>query len=471
MKLRFTLLTVVVAGFLLISNSTNAQYLKVSDNQRFLITDDGKPFFWMGDTGWELFHKLTLDEADHYLRNRSGKGYTIIQSVILAECDGVTIPTPEGFLPLDNNDINSPNPEYFNKVDQIIDLAAKYGLYMAVLPTWGAHAEDKRHPLFDNLNLFTPENAFSYGRFLGNRYKDKWNVVWIAGGDRPPTGNEAIWTKMIEGLREGSQNKHLISYHVNGRHSITEYPEIAKQLDFYMMQSGHGNRAIPNFKMIEDDYHFDPTKPVIDGEPVYEDIPIGFNTINGYTGDYEPRRAMYWSVFAGGFGTTYGNNSVWQMNKEGYPPVLSPLQKWDEAIDSPGSYHVKHLKNLMLSRPFLTRIPDNSLITGDNFSLADFKVATRDGNPGEKDATYIMAYFPIVRELELKTEVIKSNQLRVWYYDPRTGNAYLIGDFENTGSFSVPWKDRLREAMGGPDWVLVIDDANADYPPPGKICD
>ena len=72
----------------------SGQYLRVSDNDRFLVSDKGEPFFWMGDTGWELFHKLTLPEAEYYLRNRSAKGFTVIQAVILSECDGLTTPTP-----------------------------------------------------------------------------------------------------------------------------------------------------------------------------------------------------------------------------------------------------------------------------------------------------------------------------------------------------------------------------------------
>ena len=34
--------------------------LKVSENKRFLVTADGKPFFYLGDTAWELFHRLNL---------------------------------------------------------------------------------------------------------------------------------------------------------------------------------------------------------------------------------------------------------------------------------------------------------------------------------------------------------------------------------------------------------------------------
>jgi len=454
--------------FIFLSLTTGfSQYLKVSENKRFLVTENEEPFFWMGDTAWELFHKLDLIEIENYFMNRSAKGYTVIQAVLLAECDGLTKPTPEGYLPLNNNDPIHPNEDYFKKVDAVVELAQKYNLYLAMLPTWGSHVENKKHPHFENLAIFTEKNALQYGNFLGNRYKDNWNVLWISGGDRMPVGNEKIWSNMIDGLRKGNEGKQLVSYHINGSHSITEYPEIAEQLDFYMLQSGHGYALNPNYKMIRKDYEVKPTKPVIDGEPVYEDIPIAFNPVNGYNTDYQPRRAMYWSVFAGAFGTTYGNNSVWQMNRKEYPPVLHPLQTWDEAINSKGSFQVKHLKSLLLSRPYLSRIPDPLLSAGDNSAQTDYKIGTRDGTLGKNDATYIMAYFPIMGRLNVNTQAIKSKKIKAWFYDPRTGLSYLIGEFENEGIFSPPWNKRIRTSMGGPDWVLVIDDASKNYNPPG----
>ena len=70
--------------------------LQVSANRRFLIHDDGTPFFYLGDTAWELFHRLTLDEADYYLRDRAAKGFTVIQAVVLAEMDGLHTPNMNG---------------------------------------------------------------------------------------------------------------------------------------------------------------------------------------------------------------------------------------------------------------------------------------------------------------------------------------------------------------------------------------
>jgi len=94
--------------------------LKVSQDHHFLVTDSGRPFFWLGDTAWELFHRLNREDADRYLQNRSRKGFTLIQAVVLAEISGLADTNPYGQLPLIDNDPTRPNEEYFKHVDWIV---------------------------------------------------------------------------------------------------------------------------------------------------------------------------------------------------------------------------------------------------------------------------------------------------------------------------------------------------------------
>src|SRR6185369_16195038 len=96
--------------------------VQVSPNRRFLQTEDGQPFFWLGDTAWEIFHRLTLEEATDYLENRRANGFNVIQAVALAEFDGLTAPNPYGQTPLKDNDPAQPNDAYFRQVDAVIDL-------------------------------------------------------------------------------------------------------------------------------------------------------------------------------------------------------------------------------------------------------------------------------------------------------------------------------------------------------------
>lgn len=120
--------------------------LRVSDNKRFLVQEDRKPFFWLGDTAWELFHKLDKEEAELYLRNRKERGFNVIQAVALAEDNGLTVPNPYGKVPLLRNSKGEYDPtmpdlgegyNYWQHVDYIIDMAENLGIYIALLPTWG----------------------------------------------------------------------------------------------------------------------------------------------------------------------------------------------------------------------------------------------------------------------------------------------------------------------------------------------
>jgi Protein of unknown function (DUF4038) len=119
----------------LLLQTASAQFA-ISSNHRYLLKD-GKPFFWLGDTGWELFHRLTREEAEQYFKRRAEQGFTVIQAVVLAEFDGLHTPNAYGDLPLQNDDPTKPNEAYFRYVDELIDKAATYNLNIGLLPTWG----------------------------------------------------------------------------------------------------------------------------------------------------------------------------------------------------------------------------------------------------------------------------------------------------------------------------------------------
>ena len=80
-------------------NADNHGRVTVHENQRFLRYEDGTPFFYLGDTAWELFHRLNEDEARMYLSDRARKGYTVIQAVVLGELDGLRVPNANGDRP------------------------------------------------------------------------------------------------------------------------------------------------------------------------------------------------------------------------------------------------------------------------------------------------------------------------------------------------------------------------------------
>lgn len=430
--------------------------LRVSANRRFLETELGAPFFWLGDTAWELFHRLDLDEARFYLQNRREKGFNLIQAVAVPEINGLSVPNRNGNLPFFDEDPARPNEAYFLHIDRVIRMAGDIGLYIGLVTTW---ADKVKLMWGGEREIFNPENAFRYGRFLGMRYKDDTNLVWILGGDRSAEGVEDVWHAMAAGIDEGAQRRVLKTYHPYGEHSSSEWLNDAAWLDFHMLQSGHGKLCVPTWEMITADYQRAPIRPVLDGEPNYEDLPIGFTSQNGYFNDYHVRRQAYRSVFAGGCGVTYGHNSVWQMYAPPREPLIEPLYSWQEALDRPGAGQMVHLKNLIQSRPFFERIPGHDVILNFTHPGEHQIGALRD-----QDYTYAMVYFPMpVQAAELSLDSFMGPKVRLWWFDPCSGEA------QNQGEMSVRSAHVFTSPPHMPDCVLVIDDANAGYPPPGQV--
>src|SRR5688572_30626223 len=138
MKLTGLILALVMGSLVVVTAQEKAPLrLKVSDNRRFLVTEGGEPFFYLGDTAWELFHRLNREEAGRYLQNRADKKFTVIQAVVLAELDGLNTPNAYGHRPLEGNDPARPNAAYFEHVDWIVNRAESLGLTIGMLPTWG----------------------------------------------------------------------------------------------------------------------------------------------------------------------------------------------------------------------------------------------------------------------------------------------------------------------------------------------
>lgn len=434
----------------------------VSDNRRFLQTASGKPFFWLGDTAWELFHRLTLEEAAHFLENRRRKGMNVIQAVALAEFDGIRTPNAYGEFALHDEDPTRPNEAYFRHVDAVIDLAAAEGLYVGLLPTWG----DKVTPMWGaGPAIFTAEKARIFGRWLGERYKHRTNILWVLGGDRPSYKEDAdhrpIWRAMAAGIDEGAGARPFKTYHPWGGHSTAEELHEEVWLDMNMMQSGHGGgRSVPTWEMIERDYALTPVKPTLDAEPNYEDHPISpwptWNPANGYFRDHDVRQQSYRSVFAGGCGVTYGHHAIWQFCGTRHAPINHADRSWTEALDRPGAGQMVHLRRLMVSRPYFSRIPDQSILVANPAERGDHMRATRD------DAgRYVFVYTPVVQPVAVQFNWAAGPRVRAWWYNPRTGGAAAIGEFAAQGVMT------FQPPVDGPDWVLVLDDADAGFDAPG----
>jgi hypothetical protein len=431
--------------------------LVISENNRFLVFENETPFFYLGDTGWELFHRLNKEETENYLENRRAKGFTVIQAVALAELDGLNTPNAEGNKPLFENDPLRPNEAYFAHVDWVIRKAEEKGLFIGLLPTWGDKV-DKRWGV--GPVIFNKENAYKYGQWIGTRYKDFPNIIWINGGDREGGGdNYTVWNAIGEGIKSVDKN-HLMTFHPWGETSSSDWFHNCSWLDFNMCQTGHGQRSYAIYKrLIVRDYSLTPVKPCFDGEPRYEDHPVGWNPdVLGWFNDADVRQALYWNLFSGAFGHTYGCHPIWQMKTPEREAVGLVRHNWYDVLDLPGAWDLIHARRLIESRPFLSRVPDQSLIVPAYFPETDYVVATR-GNG------YAFVYFPTGWPAEIRLDKIGAESVTAYWYNPGNGESKLINTFPGKGtrSFTPPTNGR------GNDWVLVLDDTSKGFKEPGIL--
>jgi hypothetical protein len=433
-----------------------AQSLRVSPDKRHLLYGDGTPFFYLGDTAWELFHRLDREEADLYLEDRAAKGFTVIQAVALAELNGLTEPNRYGHLPLENDDPTRPNEDYFKHVDYVVNKAEMMNVFIGLLPTWG----DKWNGLGRAKEIFTPDNARTYGAWIGNRYKDK-PVIWILGGDRNPEteAHKAIIRAMAEGIRSAVGNKQLITFHPMGQASSADFFHNDAWLDFNMFQSGHSAYNLPNYEKALAARSMEPPKPVLDGEPRYEDHPVDWKPAKGWFEDFDVRQAAYWSLLSGACGHTYGNHNIWQFYQKDRQPISSARTPWKEALEQPGAEQMSHLKDLFESRPWQKLVPDPSLVTVHDTSRNAVRAARAD------DGTCIIVYMPAGEPAKIDLSKISDRNVNAWWYNPGNGATARIGKFKNS---NVKEFDPPGEAFLGNDWVLVLDAAGKNFDPPGR---
>ena len=430
--------------------------LNISKNRRFFTDENGKPFFWLGDTGWLLFSKLDRQEAIKYLDDRQKKGFNVIQVMIL---HSLKFADAYGDSALINKNVARPyikegistdssQYDYWDHVDFIVGEAGKRGIFMAMVPVWGNNVKSGR---------VSRDDAKTYASWLADRYKNKRNIIWLNGGDIMGTDSTEIW-KIIGNTLKAKDPNHLVTFHPFGRRQSSAWFHDEPWLDFNMFQSGHRDYAQDidsnslkfgedNWRYIQDDYSKTPVKPTLDGEPSYEGIPHGLHDPNQplWTAD-DVRRYAYWSVFAGGSGFTYGNSAVMQMlkptdNKSSY----GAKSYWYDEINAPGASQMIFLKNLMLSKSYFDRIPDQSLIA-DNGEKYNRIVATRG-----KD--YVFAYTYNGRNFKVNLGTISGEKIKASWYNPRNGKNAEIGDFDNQG---VKEFDPPGNLKNGNDWVLVL---------------
>jgi hypothetical protein len=384
--------------------STRVTPLHVSASGRYFETADGRPWFWLGDTSWSLLNTYTPEEANTYLAARAKMGFTLVQMV--AAWDGGTKSesglkpnaNTAGVQPWRNHDPLQPNEAYWKNVDAVVAMAAKDHIYVGLLPAWGSFVVDYK--------MITMANAEAYGRWLGQRYKNASNIVWIVDGDRDViwsgkgsekfSDNANVWRAIGHGLQKGDGGVHPITFHPGG---AVRNNQQEKWLAADMIQTWAWYKDIP--KDLAIDYSLTPTKPVILAEGAYEEGP------EYPTKPITPlivRKQAYWTYLSGAF-FTYGHNDMWRKNPT-----------WKASLFSGGAKNMRTLRALFASLPWWELQPDQSLFASGAGSGANYNAAAVAA-----DGSWAMVYFSSSATAELQLDRLKGQRFVATWIDPATG--------------------------------------------------
>jgi hypothetical protein len=429
-------------------HSVKEMKLKVSPNGRYFIDQHNKPFFYLGDTCWLLFQRLTRGEVDEYLKDRAQKGFSVIQAYVIR---GLGARHPDGNssllgeAPFSDGDPTKPNEAFFKNVDYVINRANELGLVMALVTAKSWHVNEHPERVFD------ARNAHTFGEFLAARYKDN-AVLWYVGGDSAPGADRETWVAMAKGHKDGSGGKHLVSYHGSGHTSSSTWFHNDEWLSFNSIQSGHG-WAAKTYEYIHHDYGLSPAKPTVDMEPPYENHPTGAKTPR--IDSHQVRKGAYWAMLAGAAGHGYGALDLFWLYKEHQGPFpKSGFQPWRKAIAYEGSRQVGLMRRLFELRPWSKMLPDQSVVaSGQSDGEGHIRAARAE------DRSFVIAYTPQGSPVGIHMDKLSGKEIMARWYDPREGTWSEIGTYANEGKreFSAPTQ--------GPksDWVLVLEDAAKNY--------
>lgn len=424
---------------------------KVDPGGRHLLLNE-KPFFWLADTSWLLAQLPSRDQLELYLTTRKNQGFTVIQfTAVMSEerVWGTTRANTFGDKPFLDDNPGTPNVtpgkeasnpaqyDYWDHLDYVLERVHAHGMRAAVVAMFVGWRGD-------GYKYLKKEIALAYGRFLGERYRSKPQIIWILGGDNVPDTQDKkdVWKLMAKGITEGATGKEdysqtIMTYHISGGSSSSQFWHDAPWLDFNMAQTWSEYKNI--YQTVLKDHLKSPTKPCGLGEGAYEDGPqYPTKSIN----DLVIRKQAYWSYFAGGY-HTYGNGNVWHFDS----CKAELTQPWKAALNSPGARQMRILRKFLDTIGWSKFIPDQRLLGDAQGTGVNLNCAMR---APEIDA--FVFYLASTNRIPLTLPSASKPYSGKWL-NPATGEEQGAGELSGkSANVALPegWKDGLLHVTRAP---------------------
>jgi len=391
--------------------------ISVSPGGRYFLDGSGDPFFWLGDTQWELVRLPPLDDVAAILEDRRSRGFSVLQVMLTGVGDG-TGANVSGHTPWRDSGPLVPNERYFAHVDAALELCRSSGLIVAL----GLY-----HQLHDA--RVTPASARQWARWVAQRCGDMPNLVW-AMYPRAEQGFVPVVRELAAGLKEGDGGAHPITVHPDPSPATSSLLFNEPWMAFHSIQTWADTDLIA--PMVAHDYRLEPAKPVVMAEGAYEaGEEYGFEVTPLWV-----RRQAYWSYLAGGH-HSYGHNDLWRLPS-----------RWREALDAPGAAHLAILRHVLTSlSEWWSLVPDPSLIVGCEACDPAMNTAAR-----HVSGRWGLVYMGEGGGVSVALSALRAGSgIIAKWVDPTTG------DTEPAGSFEVSDTVRLCAPPAWEDALLVLE--------------
>ena len=405
----------------------------VSANGRYLVDGQRRPFMMVGDSPQCLSANLSPEDMDFFFSDRASHGFNTAWVNLLCGSytrGAVDASTFDGIPPFSNfDDLSTPNPAYYARMDVMVQLAADHGITLLLDPV---ETGSFRNVLKAN----GVEKSKAYGLFVGERYGGAPNIIWMFGNDYQPDQwktYDPYLTALAEGIREaapGDLKTIELNYNVSTSFDDRTWTPFVDLASAYSYQ--------PTYDAVLRGYNATPIKPVFMVEANYE---FENNTGGPDTTDETLRRQEYWTMLSGATGQLYGNGYTWGLH-EG---------QWKQHFDTSAVNQLGLMATLFRSLPWQDLVPDqNHKILTDGFGTYDSEgdvlanayataAATADGS-------LAVVYVPTPRTIRLDRSQLKPGLAAEWF-DPTNGERRPASE-----PFMTPGKN----SAGDEDWVLLV---------------
>jgi hypothetical protein len=183
----------------------------------------------VGDSPWSLIVQLNADDMESYLQDRQNKGFNSI-IVNLIEHKFCTNPprTLAGLAPFTTpGDFSTPNQAYFDFAHKVIEQAGEHGIVVWLAPAYLGYGGGDEG-FFREIKAGGREKIQAYGRFVGRKFRDLPNLVWMLGGDyTPEKADQWTVTELALAIREQDPTHLMTAHHAPESSAIEAFGEQA----------------------------------------------------------------------------------------------------------------------------------------------------------------------------------------------------------------------------------------------------